>query len=64
MKISDVCILKEAVDDLNEGKFFYDLQEFGVEQPKKIGETNKTSPIDIYEKIKSIVENQSANQAK
>lgn len=31
---------------------------------KEIGETNKTSPIDIYEKIKSIVETQSANQAK
>ena len=30
MKISDVCILKEAVDDLNEGKSFYDLQELGV----------------------------------
>lgn len=30
MKIKDVFILKEAVDDLHEGKSFYDLQEPGV----------------------------------
>lgn len=30
MKIKDVYILKEAVDDLNEGRSFYDLQEQGV----------------------------------
>jgi len=30
MKIKEVYILKEAVDDLNEGKTFYDLQEQGV----------------------------------
>lgn len=30
MKIKDVYILKEAVDDLNEGRSFYDLQEPGV----------------------------------
>ena len=30
MKINDVYILEEAVDDLNEGRYFYDLQESGV----------------------------------
>jgi hypothetical protein len=30
MKIKDVFILKEAADDLNEGRTFYDLQEPGV----------------------------------
>jgi hypothetical protein len=30
MKIKDVYILQEAVEDLNEGKSFYDLQEKGV----------------------------------
>jgi len=30
MKIKDVLILKEASDDLNEGKAFYDIQEPGV----------------------------------
>ncbi len=30
MRIKDVYILKEAVDDLNEGRSFYDLQEPGV----------------------------------
>ena len=30
MKIKDVYILKEAVNDLNEGRIFYDLQEPGV----------------------------------
>ena len=30
MKIRDVYILKESVDDLNEGEAFYDLQELGV----------------------------------
>ncbi len=30
MKIKDVLILEKAVDDLNEGKSFYDHQEPGV----------------------------------
>jgi len=30
---------------------------------KKIGKINKISPIDIYEQIKSIVENRGVNQA-
>jgi hypothetical protein len=30
MKIKDVYILEEAVDDLDEGRSFYDLQESGV----------------------------------
>ena len=30
MKVKDVLILKEASDDLNEGKAFYDIQEPGV----------------------------------
>ena len=30
MRIKDVYILKEAVDDMNEGRSFYDLQEPGV----------------------------------
>ena len=30
MKVTDVFVLKEAVDDLNEGRNFYDLQELGV----------------------------------
>jgi hypothetical protein len=30
MKIDDVYILEEAVDDLNEGRSFYDVQETGV----------------------------------
>ncbi len=30
MKVKDVFVLKEAVDDLNEGRSFYDLQESGV----------------------------------
>jgi hypothetical protein len=30
MKIKDVFILEEAVDDLNEGKSFYDHREIGV----------------------------------
>jgi len=30
MKIGDVYILEEAVDDLNEGRSFYDIQETGV----------------------------------
>ena len=30
MKIKEVFLLKEAVDDLNEGKSFYDLKEAGV----------------------------------
>jgi hypothetical protein len=30
MKAKDVFVLKEAVDDLNEGRSFYDLQESGV----------------------------------
>ena len=30
MKIDDVYILEEAVDDLNEGRSFYDVQEAGV----------------------------------
>jgi hypothetical protein len=30
MKIDDVFILEEAVDDLSEGKAFYDFQETGV----------------------------------
>ncbi|WP_419658989.1 hypothetical protein [Desulfosarcina variabilis] len=30
MKVKDVLVLQEAVDDLNEGKAFYDLQELGV----------------------------------
>ena len=30
MKINDVFILDEAVDDLNEGKAFYDLQATGI----------------------------------
>lgn len=30
MKIKDVFILEEAVDDLNEGKSFYNLKELGV----------------------------------
>lgn len=30
MKIRDVYVLKEAVDDLDEGRAFYDLQESGV----------------------------------
>jgi hypothetical protein len=30
MKVKDVVILKEVVDDLNDGKGFYDRREFGV----------------------------------
>jgi len=30
MKIKDVFVLEEAVDDLNEGKDFYDFQEIGI----------------------------------
>ena len=30
MKIKDVFILEEAVDDMDEGKDFYNLREFGV----------------------------------
>jgi hypothetical protein len=30
VKIEDVFILEEAVDDLDQGKIFYDLREFGV----------------------------------
>ena len=30
MKIKDVYILKEAANDLNEGRTFYDLKEPGV----------------------------------
>jgi hypothetical protein len=30
MKVKDVLILKEAVDDLHEGRSFYDIQEPGV----------------------------------
>ncbi len=30
MKIKDVFILEEAVDDLDEGKAFYNLRELGV----------------------------------
>ncbi|WP_319526679.1 type II toxin-antitoxin system RelE/ParE family toxin [uncultured Desulfosarcina sp.] len=30
MKVKDVLVLQEAVDDLNEGRVFYDLQELGV----------------------------------
>lgn len=30
MKIKDVLILEEAVIDLEEGKYFYDMQEVGV----------------------------------
>ena len=30
MKVKDVLTLKEASDDLNEGKAFYDIQEPGV----------------------------------
>jgi len=30
MKVKDVLILKEAADDLNEGRAFYDIQEPGV----------------------------------
>lgn len=30
MKIDDVYILEEAVDDLNEGRSFYDVQKTGV----------------------------------
>lgn len=30
MKINDVFILEEAVDDMDEGKDFYNLREFGV----------------------------------
>ena len=30
MKIKDVLVLKEAVDDLNEGRLFYDRKEAGV----------------------------------
>ncbi len=30
MKVKDVLILKEASDDLNEGKAFYDIQKPGV----------------------------------
>ena len=30
MKVKEVLILKEASDDLNEGKAFYDIQEPGV----------------------------------
>ncbi len=30
MRINDVFILDEAVDDLNEGKAFYDLQATGI----------------------------------
>ena len=30
MKVNDVLVLKEAVDDLNEGRSFYDIQEPGV----------------------------------
>lgn len=30
MRVNDVYIMEEAVDDLNEGRSFYDLQEIGV----------------------------------
>jgi hypothetical protein len=30
MKVKDVYVMEEAVDDLNEGRSFYDLQETGV----------------------------------
>ena len=30
MRVNDVYIMEEAVDDLNEGRSFYDLQETGV----------------------------------
>jgi len=30
MKIKDVFVLKEAVDDLNEGRSFYNFREIGV----------------------------------
>ena len=30
MKVKNVYILKEAVDDLDEGELFYDFQEDGV----------------------------------
>ena len=30
MKVKDVLTLKEAADDLNEGRAFYDIQEPGV----------------------------------
>lgn len=30
MKVSDVFVIKDAVDDLSEGKAFYNLQEDGV----------------------------------
>jgi len=30
MKVNDILILKEAADDLNEGREFYDIQEPGV----------------------------------
>lgn len=30
MKVKNVSILKEAVDDLDEGESFYDYQEDGV----------------------------------
>ena len=30
MKIKDVYVMEEAVEDLNEGRSFYDLQEIGV----------------------------------
>ncbi len=30
MKVNNVYILEEAVEDLNEGKSFYDLQEIGI----------------------------------
>ena len=30
MKVKDVYVMEEAVDDLSEGRSFYDLQETGV----------------------------------
>jgi hypothetical protein len=30
MNIKDIFILEEAVDDMNEGKSFYNLREIGV----------------------------------
>ena len=30
MNVKDVFVLKEAVDDLDEGRSFYDLQELGI----------------------------------
>ena len=30
MKVKDVYVMEEAVDDLNKGRSFYDLQETGV----------------------------------